>query len=146
MDNFPPQPPASSGAFSTAIQQAIQAILTALNSAGNTFDDLVGAVQAIVTTVENVSVLDLFGTSDDDKARNVVNSMSGEGLLAVLPSGAGAYLHSLAAVRLLLALARRPTNVAPVGCTRCHIGQMRLFALCTLRGAFRAGRPLLDSS
>ena len=38
-------------------------------------------------------------------------------------------LHSLATVRLLLALARRPTNAAPVGCTRCHIGQMRLFAL-----------------
>ena len=43
-------------------------------------------------------------------------------------------------------LARRPTNAAPLGCTRCHIGQMRLFALCTLRGAFRAGPPLLDSS
>ena len=55
-------------------------------------------------------------------------------------------LHSLATVRLLLALARRPTNAAPVGCTRCHIGQMRLFALCTLRGTFRAGPPLLDSS
>jgi hypothetical protein len=55
-------------------------------------------------------------------------------------------LHSLATVRLLLALARRPTNAAPVGCTRCHIGQMRLFALFTLRGAFRAGPPLFDSS
>jgi hypothetical protein len=55
-------------------------------------------------------------------------------------------LHSLATVRLLLALARRPTNAVPVGCTRCHIGQMRLFALFTLRGAFRAGPPLLDSS
>ena len=39
-----------------------------------------------------------------------------------------------------------PTHAAPVGCTRCHIGQMRLFALCTLRGTFRAGPPLLDSS
>jgi len=38
------------------------------------------------------------------------------------------------------------TNAAPVGCTRCHIGQMRLFALSTLRGAFRAEPPLLDSS
>ena len=53
-------------------------------------------------------------------------------------------LHSLATVRLLLALARRPTNTTPVTCTRCHIGQMRLFALCTPRGTFRAGPPLFD--
>jgi hypothetical protein len=54
--------------------------------------------------------------------------------------------RNLTPVRLLLALARRPTKAAPVRCTRCHIGQMRLFALCTLRGAFRAGPRLLDSS
>jgi hypothetical protein len=55
-------------------------------------------------------------------------------------------LHSLTTVRLLLGLARQPTNAAPVGCTRCHIGQTRLFALFTLRGTFRAGPSLLDSS
>ena len=83
MDNFPPVPPSSPGAFLAAIQQAIQNLSEVV---ANTFEDLKDAVQAVATTINNFNAPQLFGSSDDNKARNVVNSMSGAGGLAFLPT------------------------------------------------------------
>jgi hypothetical protein len=88
MDNFPvlQQPPAPPTGFLAAIQQAIQSITTTLTGVAGTFQDLVGAVQAIVTTIDNISAPDLLGANDDDMARAAVNTMSTQGLLSILPA------------------------------------------------------------
>lgn len=39
-----------------------------------------------MTTIENISAQQLLGTKEDDEARAAVNSMSAQGLLAILPS------------------------------------------------------------
>ncbi|MGN9784586.1 hypothetical protein ACTMTF_24340 [Nonomuraea sp. ZG12] len=90
MDNFPalqpPPPPAPPAAFLAAIQQAIQSIQTTLTGVAGTFQDLVSTVGGLAATIETISAPQLLETADDDKAVQVTNTLSGEGLLALLPS------------------------------------------------------------
>ncbi|MFF4550781.1 hypothetical protein ACFY1J_42560 [Streptomyces sp. NPDC001406] len=89
MDNFPPQPPAPGAppaAFLAPIVAAIQAIQTTLTGVAGSFADLVNAVQAITDAIEDISVGQLLGTIDGDNAMAAVNTMAGEGLLALLPA------------------------------------------------------------
>jgi hypothetical protein len=88
MDNFPvlQQPPAPPAGFLAAIQQAIQSITTTLNEVAGTFQNLVDAVQAIVTTIDNINADQLLGNTGDDAARAAVSTMSTQGLLAILPA------------------------------------------------------------
>jgi hypothetical protein len=86
MDNFPTVPPTPPAAFLAALQQAVQAITTTLSGVAGSFADLVGAVQAIATDIGDLSAPAILGTADDDKAVAATNTLSAEGLLAVLPS------------------------------------------------------------
>ncbi|MFJ9646470.1 hypothetical protein, partial [Streptomyces sp. NPDC101206] len=93
MDNFPaaqpplPPPPAQPPvAFLAAIQQAIQAIATALGATGTAFQDLVAKVQNIGATIENISVPRLLGNLEDDLATAATNTIFSEGRLAFLPT------------------------------------------------------------
>jgi hypothetical protein len=82
VDNFPTAAPAQPN----ALQQAILAILGALNSVAGGFQDLAAAVHAIAQAIDDLSVPKLFGTSSDAEAVNATNSLLGKDLLSRLPN------------------------------------------------------------
>jgi hypothetical protein len=86
MDSFPALPAAPPAPFFAALQQAVQAITTTLSGVAGSFQDLVGAVQAIASSIGDLSAPQLLGTTDDDGAVAAANALSMEGLLAILPS------------------------------------------------------------
>jgi hypothetical protein len=81
MDNFPALP-----APQNVIDQAIQAILTAIGAVGSTLQDLVNAIQGIADAIGDFTVPSLFGTESDQLAVNTVNILAGQNLLALLPT------------------------------------------------------------
>ena len=74
-DNFPMNLPAPS---------AVAAILTALGSVGDTLSELRAAIIALPDIVTGITLPDLLGTSDDDKARFLITELNSQGWLARL--------------------------------------------------------------
>jgi hypothetical protein len=81
LDNFPSSPNNPG-----AIQQAIRTIGQFLNRAINSFEELADAVRDIAQVIGDLNFSKLFGSSDDETARNVTNELFSRTLLALSPS------------------------------------------------------------
>ncbi|MGH3567958.1 MAG: hypothetical protein ACRDRH_18390 [Pseudonocardia sp.] len=89
LGNFPngptAPPPAPAGPFLAALNAAIQPALAGLSLVGTTFQDLTSTTQGLVNTIDEISAGKLLGTTEDDAATTAANTLSTEGLLALLP-------------------------------------------------------------
>ncbi len=73
LDNFSPTLPAPT---------AVGAIVSALGGVGNTFADLTTAITNLPDVVSGITLPDLLGTDDDDKARDLIGQLFSQGWLA----------------------------------------------------------------
>jgi hypothetical protein len=73
IDNFPPTLPAPTN---------VAAIVAALSSVGNTFNDLLTAITNLPDVLSAITLPDLLGTNEDDKARQLISELHSQGWLA----------------------------------------------------------------